>query len=337
MAVTIKMVAERAGVSVATVSKYINGGNVYEENRIRVQKAIDELDYKVNDAARSLKTKKSLTVGILVANLQSSFLTSIISAIQKTLLLHGYSTIIADYQENKDLEKKQVDVLLQKQVDGIIFFPEEEERDIVEVVQRHGIPIVLVNNMVEGSKSDTILVDNVNGTYSAIEELIKRNHRRIAIINGVNSMSSFHERMTGYLRALEDYSIDADESIIIKGAHTIEGGYEGTIRLLEMENPPTALFVGNYHMALGAIKALVERKVKIPEELSIITFDELEFSFIMNPEISTIKQPQELMGERAALRCVQRMKGDKSNYPQIERLKTTQNITDSIRVLEETI
>lgn len=109
MAVTIKMVAERAGVSVATVSKYINGGNVYEENRIKVQKAIDELDYRVNEVARRLKTSKTYTVGVLATNIQSSFVTSIIFKIQTTLMKYGHSTIIADYQEDEKLEKKQLD------------------------------------------------------------------------------------------------------------------------------------------------------------------------------------------------------------------------------------
>lgn len=330
MSVTIKMVAERAGVSVATVSKYINGGNVYEENKVKVQQAIDELDYKINDVARSLKTSKTYTVGILVANLQSSFLTAIISKIQNTLLQHGYSTIIADYQEDKELEKKQLDVLLQKHMDGIIFFPEEDEKEIIETVKSRGIPIVLVNNMVEGSESDAVLLDNVSETYQAVEQLIKHGHKRIAIINGADTMSTFAERMKGYLRAFENYYIEVDESLIMKGPHTLDAGYEETMKLLSMENPPTALFVGNYHMALGALKALIEKKVKIPEELSVIVFDKMDFPFIMNPEISTVNQPQELMGERAALRCVQRMKGDKSNFPQVERLKAIHNITDSI-------
>lgn len=330
MATTIKMVAERAGVSVATVSKYINGGNVYEENRVKVQKAIDELDYRVNEVARSLKTKKTYTVGVLAANIQSSFLTSVISKIQTTLMIHGYSTIIADYQEDKELEKKQLEVLLQKHMDGIILFPEENEEDIVETVRKWGVPLISVNNMIEGNHGDAVLTDNVGGVYAAIEEFIKNNHKRIAIINGNNIMSSFKERMKGYLRAFEDYSIELDEELIITGPHTIKGGYEGTLKLLKMKNPPTALFVGNYDMALGAIKALLENDVKIPEQLSVITFDRLEFSFITKPEISTVNQPQELMGERAALRLVQRMKGDMSNYPQVERLKTIKNFTGSI-------
>lgn len=334
MATTIKMVAERAGVSVATVSKYINGGNVYEENRIKIQKAIDELDYKVNDVARSLKTSKTYTVGILAANIQSSFVTTIISSIQKTLMKYGYSTIIADYQEDKCQEEKQLELLLQKHMDGIIMFPEEDEKSVVQAVKRRGIPIVLVNNVIEDMHEDAVLSDNVGGAYAAIEELIKNNHKRIAIINGPENMSSFKERMKGYLRAYEDYSIDLDEKLIYKGLHTAETGYKGVLKFLEMENPPTALFVGNYHMALGALKALIEKKVKIPEQLSVITFDQLEFSFIMNPEVSTIIQPQELMGERAALRLVQRMKGDMANYPQVERLKTNEHFTGSIGKME---
>ena len=329
MAATIKMVAERAGVSVATVSKYINGGNVYEENRLKVQKAIDELDYKINDVARSLKTKKTYTIGVLAANIQSIFLTAIISKIQSTLLSHGYSMIIADYQEDEELEKKQLDVLLQKHVDGIILFPKNDETDIVEAIHTRKIPLVLVDNVVKGCPCDAILTDNIEGAYAAVSELIRHNHRRIAIINGPETMTSFEERMRGYTRALEDYFIETDENLIVRGMHNADGGYQGMMKLLDMENPPTAVFVSNYHMTLGALKALVERKIKIPEQMSIVTFDYLEFGFVMNPEISNIIQPQELMGERAALRLLQRINGDNSN-PQVERLKTIQKFTNSI-------
>lgn len=334
MAATIKMVAEYAGVSVATVSKYINGGNVYEENRIKVQKAIEDLDYRVNAVARSLKTSKTYTVGVLAPNILSGFLTSIICRIQTILMKHGYSTIIADYQEDKELEKKQLEMLLQKHIDGIIMFPQENEIAIMNMIKKYGIPLVLVNNIIEGSHEDAVLTDNVGGAYAAIEELIKHNHKRIGFVNGLDVMSSFKERAKGYFRAFEDYSIQVDDSLIVRGLHTIQAGYEGTLRLLDLENPPTALFVGNYHMALGALKAIAERKVVVPDQLSVITFDQLEFSFIMDPEISTIIQPQEEMGEKAALRLVQRMSGNTVNYPQVERLKTKKNFTDSIKMLQ---
>lgn len=330
MAATIKMVAERAGVSVATVSKYINGGNVYEENRRKVQKAIDELDYKINDVARSLKTNKTYTVGVLAANIRSTFLTAIISKIQNTLLTRGYSTIIADYQEDKELERKQLEVLLKKHVDGIILFPENDEMDIVEMIRSRKIPLVLVDNIVKGCACDAVLTDNIEGAYAAVEELIRHNHRRIGIINGPDSMSSFEERLKGYTRALQDYFIEIDEKLIIKGLHNAESGYEGMIQLLDMKNPPSAVFVSNYHMSLGALKALFEKKIKIPEQMSIITFDYLEFGFVMDPVISNIIQPQEEMGERAARKLLQRINGDYANYPQIERLKTIHSFTGSI-------
>lgn len=333
MAATIKMVAERAGVSVATVSKYINGGNVYEENRERIQKAIEELDYKINEVARSLKTNKTYTIGVLAATIQSSFITSIISKIQYTLLQHGYSTIIADYQENKKLEKKQLDVLLMRHVDGIILFPEENEEEIVRFIKEQNVPIVMVDNMVEGIPCDAILTDNMGGVYTAVEELIKRSHRRIGMITGPEQMYTSRERMKGYCRACEDYFVEVVPELIRYGNYDIESGYRCFTELMELANPPTAVVAGNYYMAIGALQAINEKGIRIPEQLSFIAYDHMEFAGIMTPKISTVSQPLGNIGQVAAERIVQRIKGNMENYPQVDRLKTSLNLTGSVNSL----
>lgn len=330
MPATIKMVAAHAGVSVATVSKYINGGNVIKENRVKVQKAIEELDYKINGVARSLKLNKTFTIGVLASSIRSSFVSNIVSNIQNILLEYGYSTIIADYQENKELEKKQLELLLTRLVDGVIFFPQENEADIIEVVRSHNIPLVLVDNLIEECPCDAVLSDNIEGAYAVTEELIKHNHKRIAMVTGTDKMYTFRERLKGYRRACEDYMLEVNENLIVKEDHTIEGGYHAVNRLLSLEEQPTALFIGNYHMALGALKALYEKNVKIPEQLSVVSFDELEFTTIMQPNISTVIQSLDLIAKSAAQRIIQRINGDFSNYPQIDRIKTIKNFTPSI-------
>lgn len=327
------MVAERAGVSVATVSKYINGGNVYEENRERIQKAIEELDYKINEVARSLKTNKTYTIGVLAATIQSSFITNIISKIQYTLLQHGYSTIIADYQENKKLEKKQLDVLLMRHVDGIILFPEENEEEIVRFIKEQNVPMVMVDNMVEGIPCDAILTDNMGGVYTAVEELIKCSHRRIGMITGPEQMYTSRERMKGYCRACEDYFVEVEPELIRYGNYDMESGYRCFMELMDLEKPPTAVVAGNYYMAIGALQVINEKGIRIPDQLSFIAYDHMEFAGIMTPNISTVSQPLEEIGRVAAERIVQRIKGNMENYPQVDRLKTSLNLTGSVKSL----
>lgn len=331
MAATIKMVAERAGVSVATVSKYINGGNVYEENRIKVQNAIDELDYKINEVARSLKTNKTYTVGILAASIQSTFIAGIISSVQHYLLQQGYSTIIADYQEDEKQERTQLEVLMQRQVDGLIVFPEENEEDVIRYVQEKGIPVLMVDNLVENVPCDAILTDNVSGTYEAVERLIQLNHRRIGIITGPQTMYTARERLKGYERAHEDYHIEKDGDLVRVGGYNIDGGYRSMVELLELENPPTAVVMGNYYTAIGTLKAINERKLRIPQDISVVSFDYLEFSCILEKEITSICQQCDEMGKMAATKLVKRIKGDQKNFPQIIRVKPEIKYTESIR------
>lgn len=331
MAATIKMVAERAGVSVATVSKYINGGNVYEENRVRVQKAIDDLDYKINEVARSLKTNKTYTVGILASSIQSIFIAGIISSIQHYLLEHGYSTIIADYQEDEKQERKQLEVLMQKHVDGLIIFPEENEEDVIRYIQNQGIPVLIVDNLVENAPCDAILTDNVSGIYEAVERLIQLNHRRIGIITGPQTMYTARERLKGYERAHEDYHIEKYPELIQTCQYDIDGGYQSMKALLDLKDPPTAVVMGNYYTSIGTLKAINERKLRIPYDISVVSFDYLEFSCILETEITCICQQCDEIGKKAASKIVKRIKGDQKNFPQIIRVKPEVRYTESIQ------
>ncbi len=330
VAATIKMVAELAGVSVATVSKYLNGGNVYAENRIKVQAAVDALNYKVNEVARSLKTNKTNTIGILAPSIQSIFITGVISQIQYKLLECGYSTLIVDYQMNDDLEKRQLDILLKRQVDGIVIFPRENEKDLVNTIKDQNIPVVTVDNMLEGIACDAVLADNMGGAYEATEELIKHQHKRIGIIAGPAYMYTAKERLKGYFRAHEDYFIGLEEELICYGEYTEQSGYKCFNELMNLREPPTAIFVTNYHMTIGALGAVNERNMKLPEELSLIAFDQLEFASIMRPPISVVEQPLKQIGEKVAEIILRRMKEDWRDFPHIERLKTTLKRTGSV-------
>ena len=330
IAATIKDVARYTGLSIATISKYINGGNVLEKNRVLIEEAIKALDFKVNEIARGLKTNKSMTIGVLIPSLENVFITSIISNIESILIQNGYSTIICDYRENEKLEREKTEFLLSKMVDGIITMPYSNNGEHIKRALEKNIPVVLIDRPIKDVNCDVVLVDNLNASYDAIEQLITRGHKRIGIICGPEEIFTSQERLKGYLRVYEDYSMEVDPRLIKHGNYQIDSGYKLTNELLDMEPRPTAIYVTNYEMTLGAIMAINERGVSIPDELSIIGFDNIQMAKIVKPPLSIVVQPMQQIGETAANILLKRLKGDMSNYPSMFRLKTEVLIRDSI-------
>lgn len=336
LAATIKDVAKHTGLSIATISKYINGGNVLEHNRILIQEAIQALDFRVNELARGLKTNKSKTIGILIPNLEQSFCTSIVSNVENVLINHGYSTIICDYKENAELEKQKLEFLVQKMVDGIILMPlgdrSEDQSHIQQVIDR-GIQIVLIDRLLQHVECDVVLVDNLNASYSAIEEFIVKGHRRIGIISGPDEVYTAEERLKGYYRVHEDYSMPIDPALIGKGDYKIESGYRLLRELMQLAEPPTAIFVTNYEMTLGAIMAINDSSILVPEQLSLIGFDNLELARVVRPQLSIVIQPMKQIGETSAEVLLKRLNGDMGNFPSRYRLKPELSLKESIRSL----
>lgn len=331
IAATIKDVAKYTGLSIATISKYINGGNVLEDNRTLIDNAIKELDFKVNEIARGLKTNKTMTIGVLIPDLENIFCTSIVSNIENILIQQGYSTIICDYKQDPKLEKEKFSFLVNKMVDGIITMPLGSNADGVEDVIKRNIPVVLIDRPIKNINCDTVLVDNLNASYDAVEQLIIKGHKRIGIICGPEYIFTAQERLKGYIRVHEDYTMNIDNSLIKQGDYQLESGYNLLNEMMDCKNPPTAVFVTNYEMTLGSIIAINERDIKMPEELSFIGFDNLQMARIVKPTLSIVVQPMQLIGETAANILLKRLKGDLSNFPSMYRLKTELMIKDSVR------
>ena len=332
----MKDVAKYAGVSIATVSKYINGGNVLDENEAQIEEAIESLNYKRNEIARGLKTNQTMTVGVLIPSLKEIFFTSIVSHIEDILQDKGYSMIVCDYREDKELQKSKVEFLLKKMVDGIIFVPYGNEIELVEMVKEDNIPIVLLDRMIPDTDCDAVVTDSVNGSYNAVEELFKRGHKRVGIITGPESIYTSRERLKGYKRVHKDYNQQIDENLIQYGDYDIQGGYENTLNLLELNPLPSAIFVTNYEMTVGSLMAINEKGIKIPDEISFIGFDNImQMSQIINPSLSIVSQPMEEIGETTAEILIKRLRGDNSNFPGIYRLKTEVLIKESVRDLRK--
>ena len=323
---TIKDVARLAGVSVSTISKYLNGGNVLEENAEAIRKAIAELDYRVNPFARSLKTQRSKSIGVLLPEMTPPFFGSVVMSLDRTLREHGYHTLISCYSSSYGLERENLQFLINNGIDGLIYAPEDiSAEEFYDLTANCSIPTVQIDRMVQGVSSDTVLVDNSDAAYDAVTHLILRGHRRIAIITGPKSVYSAKERLVGYLRALSDNGILYDDNLVISGQYVFGTGYRALETLLELPDPPTAVFVTNYDFTIGLVTAARERGVSIPDDLDIFGFDCVEICTMMNPPLPVVQQPEAEIGKIAGEYLIQRLEGY-TGAPRITKLKCKLNL-----------
>lgn len=297
---SIKDVAGKAGVSIATVSHVVNGTRyVSEETKARVYKAMKELQYTPNSVARSLRSRKSKTIGFLIPDFANTFYTSIAEGIQHVLRQKGYQLILGNSNEELELELEQLRMFNSQLIDGLIIASTASSMNELEGVLKGDYPVVHLDRIPQGCEQDRILVNNDEAVYEAVSELIQKGHSRIGMIGGLDRLSTTKERIAGYRRALEDAGIAVKDSLIRMGNSKQDCGYELT-RQLCGETDMTALFVSNNQMTLGALAYLKEHRYRMPEQLSLIGFDDYEWSFLMDPPLSVIHQPCFELGETAA-------------------------------------
>lgn len=308
MASTYKDIQSMTGLSLSTISKYFNGGNVIEANRKLIDHAATKLDFRMNDFARGLKSKRSKTIGVLIPELNSTFNTTIISDIEDILRAHGYGTIVCDCRLDEKLEKDALEFLFSKMVDGIITIPFDKNGKHLKMADERNVPVVLIDRLVTDYKADAVIVDNDGAVEMAIKEFVDNGHKLIAMLCGPDEIFTMKARMDGFKKALLKNKIEIIEDYLVSKLMTISAGYEGAKRLIELKNPPTALLCANYEITLGAIIALNESGVKIPDELSLIGFDNLTLAQIVRPSLTIIVQPMREIAESAAQLMLDRLK-----------------------------
>ena len=319
---TIKDVARLAGVSVSTISKYLNGGNVLEANAEAIRKAIAELDYRVNPFARSLKTQRSKSIGILLPEITAPFFGSVVASLDKAFREHGYHCLISCYSSSHGLERENLQFLINNGVDGLIYAPEDiSSEEFYELTANCSVPTVQIDRMIQGVNSDTVLSDNAEAAYTAVNHLIHRGHRRIATITGPKSVYSAKERLVGYLRALSDNNIFYDDQLVISAPYEFATGYRALDTLLNQPDPPTAVFTTNHDFTIGLVTAARERGISIPDELDIFGFDCVQMCTMLRPPLPVIHQPEEEIGQLAAEYMIQRLEGF-TGPPRITKLRS---------------
>lgn len=318
---TIKDVARLAGVSISTVSKYLNGGNVRPENQEPIRRAIAALDYRANPYARGLKAQRSGSVGILLPTLSAPFFGTILGTLDRALRANGYHMVISCYGSLHGLERDYLRFLLNTGVDGLIYFPENlSKEEFAELTGSRSVPVVQVDRIIPGVDTDAVLTDNTGATYEAVCHLIRQGHRRIALLTGSNAIFTARERLVGYLRALSDYEIPYDETLIRAGDMVVATGYQGLQSLLALPDPPTAIFCTNYDIALGAITAARDTGLHPPGDIAIFGYDCEEIFSMMTPSLPVVMQPEEEIGALAGQYLLERLSGLESP-PRCTRLK----------------
>lgn len=321
--VTIRDIAHRVGVSPTTVSHVMNETRfVSEELRTRVYQAIRELNYQPNAIARSLRCKKTQNIGMIIPDIAYPFLAEVARGVEDTGFKLGYNVILCDSNGTLEREITCIDLLREKQVDGIIFVAAGESSRHVETLIKQGMPVIVVDRELPGLEVDSVLADNLQGGYQATEYLIQLGHRCIGCITGPPDLSISSQRVSGYRQALERYGIPLYDELVVIGDFRYHEGYRVTRQLLALNEPPTAIFACNDIMAVGAICAAKDKGLGVPEGIAIIGFDDIALASFISPRLTTVAQPKHEMGAIAVELLAERI-NDKSR-PLTKRLLPTQ-------------
>jgi LacI family transcriptional regulator len=299
---TIKDVAARAAVSVATVSAVINGNKyVSPELAERVRESIAVLGYERNSLARSLKTQTSHTIGLIISDITNPFFTSIVRGVEDVANEHHYSLILGNTDEDLKKEMSYVRLLESKRADGLIVAVTTGSHEYLHSGAAHHLPLVSIDRSLFELGIDAVLVDNVAGARMAVEHLIKLGHQRIWTVTGIPGITTTEERLTGYKQALEAYGIPCDPALIAVADSRVEGGERGALQLLRQEVArPTALFLMNGLMVIGALQAIGKMGLRCPQDIALVGFDDFEWASVMHPQLTTVRQPTYEIGQRAA-------------------------------------
>ncbi|MDR4889265.1 catabolite control protein A [Fredinandcohnia sp. QZ13] len=293
MNVTIYDVAREANVSMATVSRVVNGNpNVKPTTRKKVQEAIDRLGYRPNAVARGLASKKTTTVGVIIPDISNIFYSELARGIEDIATMYKYNIILSNSDQNKDKEFHLLNTMLGKQVDGIVFMSGNITEEHVQEFEKSPVPIVLAASVENSNTVPAVTIDVEQASYDAITELTKRGHKKIAFISGLlNEPINGEKKLAGYKRAIEDAGLTYNEEFVIEGDYTYDSGIEGFEKIHELDDKPTAVFVGSDEMALGVIHSAQDLGYSIPDDLEVIGFDNTRLAVMVRPQLTSVVQP----------------------------------------------
>lgn len=307
---TMRDVAAAAGVSVTTVSHVINGTRfVSEDLRNRVLEAMEELDYRPNILARGLRVGKTNTIGLIVPDNSNPFFAEVSRVVEDVGFDSGYSVILCNSDGNLDKELTYIAVLVAKQVDGIIFIASSSQSEHLRLLTNEKIPVVVADREMPDLDVDLVLVDNSRGGYEATKYLLELGHRRIGCITGPSDITPSAERINAYRQALSEFNVPFEENLVVRGDFQFEGGKRAMSQLLALPKVPSAVFICNDVMAIGAMGSIRSAGLRIPEDISIVGFDDIDQASATWPPLTTVAQPIEQMARIATELLIGRLAG----------------------------
>ncbi len=320
MLVKQRDIAKRAGVSAATVSRVLNkSARVSEKTARKVLKVLERVDYYPNFTARSLRRGVTTTVGFVLPNIASSFFGKLALAIETELRKRNCDLTIYNTERKEKLELRALRLLVSQKVAGIIFAPITLTNSFAGRIHKvFKIPLVVVDNKLENLQVPAVLHDDIEGAYELTSHLITcHGHRKIAFLGGWLAETSGLRRLEGYKKALADHDIPLSENFIKIGEWDIKSGLEMTRKLLKPNGKPTAIVLANTYIAIGCILALQEKKIKIPEQMALVSFDDLDFCSALSPSLTTLSETYTEIGQTAArllLNWIKRGKADSKEF-----------------------
>ncbi len=326
---TISEVARKAGVSTTTVSHVINKTRfVSDEKRERVERVIEEMGYRPNALARSLRSGETYTIGLILPDSANPFFAEVGRSIEGAAFDAGYSVILCNTENDLEKEHTYIDVLAKKQVDGMIFVGTGEDFDSYKTLLDMHVHVVAMDRDYPDLEMDVVTSDNLQGGKLATQYLIGLGHKRIGCIAGPSKVNLSAQRVTGYIQTLEQAGLAVDQGLIVSGDFHPGSGQEAAYKLLAMQDPPTAIFACNDMMAIGVLRAGMELGRRIPQDLAVVGYDDIELASYSTPPLTTIQQPKKEMGITALQYLLGRIQAEHSS-PQRASLPVSLIVRDS--------
>lgn len=311
MSVTLRDIGRHSGVSAMTVSRVINGAaSVDPETRRKVEEAIEALGYIPNRVARSLTSQKTATIGLILRDIANPFYSAVARGAESAARVGGYRILLCNSEGDLRLEREYIDDLVSHRVEGLLLAPaSDHSRHNVQSLLRRDFPITLIDSDLPDVDCDLLVADNATGAQRLVEHLIALGHRDIAHVGDAEDTYTGRERLQGYRNALAAHDIPYRDDLVVRATVDQIGGYRATQEILALDPLPTAIFAVNNMTAVGAMQALRERGITVPEDIALVCFDDIEHLAVLSPFLTVVDQPAELFGKLAAQLLLERIAG----------------------------
>lgn len=333
--ITLQSIADRLDVSVTTVSRVLNGKaeryRISKETQELINSAAKELNYSPNQLARGLRLKRTNTIGYIIPDISNPFFSSIAKSVEKSARKSGYSILLCDSEEDTKIEENLLQLMIDRKVDGLIISPVGIEVNHLRRIAQRNIPIVLLDRYFPELNLPFVTSDNYKGAFEAVNMLIEHGHRRIACIQGLVNTSPNNDRVRGYIDAHKTHDLSVDKKLIVGDSFGEENGYIETKLLLKQDNLPTALFAVSNLISLGAIRAISEEGLKIPDDISMVSFDDQPYSRFLSTPMTTVSQQNAQIGQIAIKLLIDQIESNRQLEPKGIFLPTKLISRDSVK------